>query len=143
MPERFNSFDFPELDRFKKVLSWLIDERTEALIELTDPILPYIRSIIIEKEDRIIISDEGGPANYENVFSNLNFINLLDPYKIRQLSYVPENIDISNEDYKTIKEKFLLYENKAESIKNGALALYKASEPLWNYRKNLDDIIKD
>ena len=64
-------------EEYKQVTAWIVDTNSKALLDLTTEILPYMKSHVIEQEDSVRITEEGGPASVYGLLFYLNWMSII------------------------------------------------------------------
>jgi hypothetical protein len=135
MPDSF--WSSTKLEEFKRVLAWIVNTNTSALVDLTNAILPYMHSHIIIDGDTIRISEEGGLAVIDSLLFNLNYITIIGRDTITNFGIVPKSINIPEGNFDSLNEKFESFVTAFNNTKDAAKALQDASRPLLEYGSDL------
>jgi hypothetical protein len=132
-----------KLEEYKRVLAWIVDTNSSALIDLTNAILPFMYSHITIHGDSVRISEEGGPAVLESLLYNLNYLSIMGRDTITDFGIVPKSINISEESLDLISEKWESFVSAFVNTREAAKTIQDASNPLLDYSNELAKLSRE
>jgi hypothetical protein len=131
-----------KLEEYKRVLAWIVDTNTQALLDLANNIMPHMHSYVVTERDRVTITDTGGPATIDSLLFNLNYIDIMGRNTFTDFGVVPDSITIPSNKVARIRESFDAFVSAYLSTKETAKAISDVSNPLSSYATELGSLCK-
>ena len=131
-----------KLEEYKRVLAWIVDTNSKALIDLTNALLPFMHSHITIDGDTVRISEKGGPAVLESLLFNLNYLSIMGRDTLTNFGIVPKSINIPKENFDLINEKWESYVTAFMNTREAAKTIEDASNPLSDYASEVAKLLR-
>jgi hypothetical protein len=139
--ETDNFWKSNSFDEVKQILAYIVDSNSQALLNLTNEVLPFMKSHLVKSDDSVRLTEEGGPATVYGLLFYLNFLSIISRNTLHNFGIIPDHVSIPDEHLERIGDKFQEFADSYAETKAASEALFNAASPFSDYANDLSELL--